>query len=381
MIADRPPIIDINPPPPRRRPKRREKRRGTKCLNCYTPTTSRYCPECGQENVPVNIGLWEIFREAVEEFIRFDSKLIRTLIPLIVSPGRLTREWSAGRRTAFLSPLKLYLTVTAIFFLVLPQVAIKGNGGKSEGGIIHISTGSDPRTTAGAKGKKDTNADDSKPWTKEYIDEQVREVPALFRYPVSQLMKLRNLGITKEKGVSQLLQTMVEHFPTALFAMLPMYSAVLWLLYVRNRRYYVEHLVFALHCHAFFFVILTVTVLAKAVGGEIVQVVTDVVAGIWIPAYSFAALKLAYQQGWIKTSVKWFVLGFSYTFLLGFATLASLVMAAVDMPEPPTAAELAAQEAVSTQQKKPIEAPLKAADKKPKSPASPSKASPPKDEE
>jgi len=331
MIADRPPIIDSNPPPPRRRPKRREKRRGTKCLNCFTPTTSRYCPECGQENVPVNISLWEIFREAIEEFVRFDSKLIRTLIPVIFSPGKLTREWAAGRRTDYLSPLKLYLTVTAIFFLILPRFVLQDSLGNGNG-AIHISSSSSNNYSPSRKGDSTTAKD--KVLTKEEIDKQVEDVPALIRYPVAQLTKLNNLNLADGQDAAKLLvQTTLEHFPTALFAMLPMYAAVLWILYVRNRRYYVEHLVFALHCHAFYFVILTLAILVRTVSNGAPATVMNVIAAIWIPVYSFAALKLAYQQGWIKTAVKWFMLGFSYMILLSFAMVASLVMAAADMPD------------------------------------------------
>jgi len=361
MIADRPPIIERGPPPPPtpRRGKRREGRRGTRCLNCYTPTTSRYCHECGQENVAVNIGLWEIFREAIEEFVRFDSKLIRTLIPVILQPGRLTREWAAGRRTTFLSPLKLYLTVTAIFFLILPQLALRKDGQSATENNIIVTSGS------------------AQVFTKEDIERNVRDVPVLIRYPVAQLMKLGNLGKPDGQELRErLIQQVVEHFPTALFAMLPLYAAVLWVLYIRNGRYYVEHLVFALHCHAFYFVLLTFALLVKAGLGGIPAILVNVAAAIWIPIYSFAALKRAYGQGWIKTSVKWFMLGFSYMVLLGFAMLASLVMAAADMPDAPSAAAKPANKATGNTPAKKDASKTKPA---PKAPAAPKKSSPPDD--
>jgi Protein of unknown function (DUF3667) len=58
-----------------------------------------------------------------------DTKLWKTLVPLVLRPGLLTEEFLAGRRTRYVRPLKLFLTVSITFFavtaLLLPSIAVR----------------------------------------------------------------------------------------------------------------------------------------------------------------------------------------------------------------------------------------------------------------
>jgi hypothetical protein len=92
----------------------------------------------------------------------------------------------------------------------------------------------------------------------------------------------------------------------------------------------VEHLIHALHNHAFLFVVLTITLLNNTLiswrdpQGESAfwrgMDFLSAAISIWIPIYLLISLKTVYQQGWGLTVCKFFVIGISYMILLIFVT-------------------------------------------------------------
>lgn len=315
MIADKPPVLSPDEPSRKRpRKRRREERRGDRCLNCGFSTDTRYCPDCGQENLAVNISIWEIFREAVEEFIRFDSKLLRTLIPLVVSPGKLTQEWSSGRRTRYLSPLKLYLTITALFFLILPYAQSSlDNDGKATKRVVSAERSTSKRA------HRISATDEA-------------DMPKPVVYMVHQLSKLDG-----DFDSNTLQNEFANRAPTALFFMLPVFAFVLKVLYIRRQRYYVEHLVFALHIHAYYFLLATAATVLNVVFRKVDFGIFDSAVFLAVPIYSVLAVKRTYGQDWPKTLFKSFMLGFVYVILLGFTLFGCILAAASALPDaPPT---------------------------------------------
>jgi len=78
------------------------------CLNCSAPIHGPFCARCGQQAVDLKASTWHVVREALGDAIGVDGRVLRTG-RAILSPGYLTREFLRGRRTPFLSPLKLFL--------------------------------------------------------------------------------------------------------------------------------------------------------------------------------------------------------------------------------------------------------------------------------
>jgi Protein of unknown function (DUF3667) len=56
--------------------------------------------------------------EATEVLTHGDSRLRRTLAPLICCPGLLTQQYLLGRRASYLPPFRLYVVLSVLFFLV-----------------------------------------------------------------------------------------------------------------------------------------------------------------------------------------------------------------------------------------------------------------------
>lgn len=85
------------------------------CPNCGTNVQLEYCPECGQRHLDRDQSLRELLREASRQLLQRDGVYRATLRVLVASPGVLTREYLAGRRVRYLSPLRLALLCGAVY--------------------------------------------------------------------------------------------------------------------------------------------------------------------------------------------------------------------------------------------------------------------------
>src|SRR5262245_41324789 len=86
------------------------------CLNCGEPLLGQHCWRCGQEDVDLHRPLQQLARDAVDDLLDLDTRLLRTLGPLCFRPGFVIREYLAGRRVRFVPPLKMFLLASVIFF-------------------------------------------------------------------------------------------------------------------------------------------------------------------------------------------------------------------------------------------------------------------------
>jgi hypothetical protein len=79
-------------------------------------------------------------------------------------------------------------------------------------------------------------------------------------------------------------------------------------------RFYVEHLLFFVHNHAFVFLFFSVLWLASLLAPESVMDVLAPVACCYIPVYLFLSMRRVYGQGRLLTLTKFVVLSFAYLF-------------------------------------------------------------------
>ena len=87
----------------------------TNCLNCGAALQGKFCHACGQKAASGHLGMHDFAHEAAHEFLHLDGKILKTVKMLIIRPGELTREFLAGRRARYISPVRLYLTFSLIF--------------------------------------------------------------------------------------------------------------------------------------------------------------------------------------------------------------------------------------------------------------------------
>ncbi len=92
------------------------------CENCGRPRADRFCSQCGQNDRTYSRSLFPVLGELVRESFEFDGRLAQTLKLLFLKPGSLSTEFSRNRRARYMTPVRLYLFTSVIFFLTMSLV-------------------------------------------------------------------------------------------------------------------------------------------------------------------------------------------------------------------------------------------------------------------
>src|SRR5688500_15873267 len=89
----------------------------TNCLNCGAEILGKFCHRCGQENIDTHQNFFHLTWHFISDYLHFDSKFFRSVVPLFTRPGFLTKEYWEGRRVPYILPLRLFFFVTIIFMI------------------------------------------------------------------------------------------------------------------------------------------------------------------------------------------------------------------------------------------------------------------------
>lgn len=89
------------------------------CNNCNAPLTGPFCHICGQKDDDLRRPIWTFFKELFNAIFDTDSKIIKTILFLVLIPGGLSRAFMEGKRARFLPPFRLYVVLLFVFFSTL----------------------------------------------------------------------------------------------------------------------------------------------------------------------------------------------------------------------------------------------------------------------
>ena len=264
-----------NPAPPEPLP--------AECLNCGGPLTSlepnprpnprpNFCPACGQETNLKPPTLLAFVQQFGGAYLSTEGALWRTLKLLLLKPGELTCQYLAGRRKHYVLPLRLYLTISVVTLLLVRVL----------GGVqIDLATtkGFDPKksdaipiTIAGGRaGMKNGEF-------------YCTDLPAWLCHRLKARVDLDGPAFQRE--IERFGERFVANLGAAMFVLLPSFALWLKLAYRNRRLRYTEHLVFALHLHAFWFIALAFA-LPDSVGLATIAISA-------MPVYAMLALKRVY---------------------------------------------------------------------------------------
>ena len=90
----------------------------SECLNCGSPLVGQFCADCGQRDIPPYPSVRELAIDAFWELSGWDGRFATTVRALVRRPGMLTREFLEGRRARYISPLRLYLMASLVYFVL-----------------------------------------------------------------------------------------------------------------------------------------------------------------------------------------------------------------------------------------------------------------------
>ena len=251
----------------------------TACPNCgesfgeIGERRRRYCPECGQETTLRAPTMVEFAQQFGGAYLATEGALWRSLKLLLFKPGALTAQYLAGRRKHYVLPLRLYLTIS-LLVLLLVRVAGSGSVDVKVGDTAEIARENSNISINLGSGRAGMRAgaffcEGLPTWACKRIQRRIDIDPKQMQDEVESIKDrfLRNLG-------------------GAMFVLLPAFALWLKLSYRNRRLLYTEHLVFALHVHAFWFVALAFTLPGW---GPLTAL-----AFLAVPVYTLMAMKRVY---------------------------------------------------------------------------------------
>jgi hypothetical protein len=328
-------------------PRRAEVRPESACENCAAPLAGPFCARCGQRSTTFQRPVHEIAADVVVDYFGLEGKLWRSVVPLVFRPGYLTREYLAGRRVRYIRPVRMYLSLSLVFFFLLSLLGQNLSSTMSEGiagdsggdvrigplGLVAADGVSQPAGDvpgAPAEAKVANGTDVPVPAPRAAVT--AREL-LLGRVSLGDAIDLQNERLSAmdtRQLIEQLFTGTIRNLPKAMFMLLPVFALLLKLLYVRRKRFYGEHLVFTLHTHAFMFIVF-IGLLAMALlepEGAWTNAV-NAGLGVSVPLYLLVGLRVTYRDSWLRTAVKFVALVLSYLFVLSVALGFVLVVTAM----------------------------------------------------
>lgn len=286
-------------------------RPGTACPACGADLTGAYCANCGQRATSPVLSVRKLLRDVLEDQFSVNGTLPRTLTALFFKPGFLTKEYLRLRISPYVPPFRLYLVASVLFFLVIsfrtgpPTLTVEDRAEfDSVRAALRDSTAA--RRARGEAPPRQRFGISIDPTQRNWA-ENVSVNLGNERLNGMIRARLQTLGeLPPEEALGRVVRGMVENAPKVIFLLLPLYALLLKLLYIRSKRYYVEHFIFALHVHAFAFVLFLLMSLLQNVH------YMPGLLWVWLMLYFWLALKRVYGQSRLKTTAKWFVLGGTY---------------------------------------------------------------------
>jgi hypothetical protein len=290
----------------------------THCENCGAILHGPFCSQCGQHAGNPIVSLREFIGNALSDLYSTDSRLWRTILPLYFRPGLLTSEYLAGRRGRYLPPFRTYLVLSLIFFMI---VSLSGSGWN-----ITINN-EQPPNDARTSGIEIYLVDEGDDFSCQEI--QIPGNGYLDDYNLGARVREACEKIKADSGGS-LVRALVDNIPLMMFCFIPLVAVLMKILYLFSHRKYIEHLLFLIHCHAFFFLTLAVVAMATALANAFpalskAMTIVSVCGWIYIPVYLFIAMRHVYRQSRFLTGLKYMLLLASYAVNLFVAFASTFV--------------------------------------------------------
>lgn len=244
--------------------------------------------------------------DAWQELSGWDGRFVRTFRALVRQPGGLTLEVLQGRRAQYIAPVRLYLFASVLYFLLAAASPTVRVPDAETGRLREVKIGIWASDTDPGEFTAEERAD----------FERLIEKSHWFFKPMFESVR---------DGGRSLQARVVPVMPKVLFALVPVFAAILALFYWG--RPYLQHLIFALHLQTVIFIALATAEASKFTNSPQMVALVAVPALLFIAVYALRGLRRVYQSSWPATIAKAAAVGAVYGLVSGtviFMTVASL---------------------------------------------------------
>jgi hypothetical protein len=345
------------------------------CLNCGATLEGKFCHQCGQENLQMKESFGHMMNHAISDYFHFDDQFFSTIKPLFLKPGFLSIEYLEGRRARYLHPVKMYIFISLVYFVLLFQTGFQpaepnNTDGKKDSKKTIAATNKqldsvikDPQVPVyvknviiRAKRSYVTKADSD---TKNAVNKPIKNHNWLFttthdttyaQYSASE----QKLAPNKRDGFilnyfnrkvfeyhkkygsmakEVFFDELKHNIPKMMFLMLPLCALIFQIAFWSNKKYYVENLIYTFHLHCFLFLFLTIIMLLQIVipTGWNLNFWLLFVATAGIIWYIYKSLRVFYQRTRFRTITKLMGAAFMYFFVFVFCLAIVFTITAITM--------------------------------------------------
>lgn len=318
-------------------------RKDKTCLNCRHVVEQRFCPNCGQENTDSRKTFHHLFIHFFEDLTHYENAFWKTIKNLLFKPATLTKEYLSGKRLSYLAPVRLYIFISFITFLLIAIFPgkVSENLTKSEKEI----------TSSLVKQEKDEKVNDlnvdknylesktMKQVNKNYLHlKTMKEIDSIqkygkeseklsdFQYWIYEKAVYVTEHNTKKELIEKFIESFIHNIPKILFIIMPFFAFFLWIFHSKKKWYYFDHGIFTLHYFSFLLLIfLLLFIITKIIGlfGEngvlsFIGNLINFVGIVWMCYYFYPAHHRFYGESRIVSFVKSFILFFINFFFIIF---------------------------------------------------------------
>ncbi|RBN51610.1 DUF3667 domain-containing protein [Flavobacterium psychrolimnae] len=305
------------------------------CLNCRYVVENRFCPNCGQENTDTRKTFHHLFIHFFEDLTHYENAFWRTIKNLLFKPAALTKEYLSGKRLSYLAPVRLYIFISFITFLI---VAIFPNTVNS---LESTPKKESTITTKNKSFQSKISKNDSIQNHQTEIEEQnqifnfgyesVEQLDSIqkhapeseklsdFNYWMNKKIQIVKENNTQSEIIEKFISSFTHNLPKVLFVFMPLFAFFLWLFHNKKRWYYFDHGIFTLHYFSFLLLIfLLLFLINKALSPftessfvTFIQIIVNFIGIGWMIYYFYPAHHRFYGEtrliSFIKSSLLFFI--------------------------------------------------------------------------
>jgi hypothetical protein len=328
-------------------------RKENDCLNCGNELQGKFCYHCGQENLQMKESFGHMMNHAISDYFHFDDQFFSTMNPLFLKPGFLSNEYMAGRRIRYLHPVKMYIFISLVYFLLLFQTGFKTENktpdNKKEGKKTLVAASKQldslskkpempdyiKNRLVDAKKKTDTEIANGDSDTEDnhnivithdttyaqYLADQQKLSPNKRSGFIVRMFNKKALDYRKRYGSNTkevFLEQLKHNMPKMMFLMLPLCALIFLVVFWSNKKYYVEHLIYTIHLHCFLFLFLSIIMLIEIIIPQSwgISEWINWIATVGIIWYLYRSMQVFYRRSFFRTVTK--LIGSSIMYFIVF---------------------------------------------------------------
>lgn len=303
------------------------------CQNCSHIVEEIYCPHCGQKNTETRQSFGHLVGHFLEDLTHYDGAFWKTIKYLLFRPAFLTKEYLMGKRQLYVPPVKLYIFVSFLTFLILaimPEYPEQEDTSKKS--EDHLTVEKINEVPVNLKEKENvwipyvtikgdmifynpmSYKSEKEMDAIELLKPDSLRLSTMERVMGEKLIKLYSHNTPEQVG-EKFSDSISHNIPKIVFLYMPIFAFWLWIFHSKKRWYFFDHGIFTLHYFAFLLINMTFILLLSnfkvpiesgigKTASDIIFIVLFLSSMFWQVYYFYRAHRKMYHESRVINFIK-----------------------------------------------------------------------------